>query len=105
MGWIEGDHLNTVNDDPLPLTAQEASIVDHMNADHVDSLLLYSQYYHNLAGDNAEMLGIDQFGFDIMLDHGEQNQMVRFDFDETIKDAQDARKAMVAMSNTAKAAS
>lgn len=103
MGWIEGAQLNTPAETECPLIAQEESIINHMNTDHVESMLGYCQHFHQLSGDNAQMIGIDQYGFDVSLDQEAAQQLLRFSFDQPIQDAQSARKALVAMSKAVQA--
>ncbi|MDP1765907.1 MAG: DUF2470 domain-containing protein [Methylotenera sp.] len=114
MGWISreklsGDTLsgNKLSDgnptDNSQLSAQETSIIGHMNADHVHSLIAYSKHFHGINAEHAEMLGIDSDGFDakVTISNG-QTQILRFNFDQPIHDAQSARAALVSMSKAAK---
>lgn len=102
MGWLEGDALNTpLDESDTPLATQEAGIIEHMNADHVHSMLAYSQHFHGMRGDTAQMLGIDTDGFDVTLMTDERPQRLRFNFDQPIQNAGDARKALVEMSKVA----
>jgi putative heme iron utilization protein len=79
-----------------PLAEQESDILAHMNADHADDLRAYCRHVHGIEAQRAEMIGIDPDGFDVRADqHG-----LRFDFDETVADAQAARRALVALSRT-----
>lgn len=98
MGWLEGDALNTHEDLNLPLVAQETDIITHMNEDHRHSLLAYCKHFHQADGEAAEMLGIDPDGFDVKLVNQAQERILRFDFDQPIQDAHEARMALVAMS-------
>lgn len=76
------------------LGEQETAILDHMNADHADSLRAYCRHVHGIAPADASMIGIDAFGFDVLADGKEW----RFDFTAPITDAQSARAELVAMS-------
>jgi heme iron utilization protein len=105
MGWIAGDTaLRAEISDNSPLAVQETSIIEHMNADHEHSLIAYSKHFHNVITTHAEMLGIDTDGFDakVNIEDG-KTQILRFNFDQPIQDAQSARMALVNMSNVAKA--
>lgn len=109
MGWISGEGLSNnklsvssqVNN--LQLAAEETSIIEHMNADHIHSLLAYSKHFHSIIAEHAEMLGIDSDGFDakVTISNGE-TQVLRFNFDHPIHDAPSARAALISMSKTAK---
>lgn len=103
MGWIAGDTiLSSEIKENTQLAAQETAIIEHMNADHVHSMIAYSKHFHNVSATHAEMLGIDTDGFDakVTLVEG-KTQMLRFNFDNHIHDAQSARMALVAMSKVA----
>jgi heme iron utilization protein len=91
MGWIEGDTMQIPSN---PLFFEEPSILEHMNADHIESLKAYCQHFHQLSPENAEMIGIDSLGFDIRID---AEKLLRFNFDSPINNAQEARTALVAM--------
>jgi putative heme iron utilization protein len=76
-----------------PLTKQEDDVVTHMNADHRDPLRHYWKSFHQDAALTVEMLGIDCDGFDLHAD----SKILRVDFAEEVLDAQQARRALVAM--------
>ena len=65
-----------------------------MNHDHTVALQHYCQQYHGVTAMNVIMLGIDCDGFDVRAD----SQLLRFEFNEPVLSAQDARKALVSMS-------
>ena len=96
MSWITGQELKSPRS---PLAAQEAGILDHMNADHHDSLLQYCAHVHGVKATNAKMVGIDSDGFDVRTD----TALLRFDFEQPIHDAQGARAALVALSKQCRA--
>lgn len=105
MSWMPSSELlNPTPAENSLLASQEASIVEHMNADHADSLLAYCRHYHQLDVSGAQMLGIDSDGFDVKANVGSDTKMLRFDFDQPIHDAQSARAALVQMSKLAKIA-
>jgi putative heme iron utilization protein len=110
MGWIAGDKI--ANDNFLadsPLAGQETAIIEHMNADHVESMLAYCKHFNKITATHAQMLGIDSGGFDVKVDMpntnlqaGTYTKTIRFSFDQPIHDAQSARLALVGMSKAAK---
>jgi hypothetical protein len=104
MGWIAGDTvLSAEIAENSPLAAQETSIIEHMNADHVHSLIAYSKHFHNISATHAEMLGIDTDGFDAKVTKADGGtEILRFSFEQPIHDAQSARMALVEMSKAAK---
>jgi hypothetical protein len=110
MGWMAGDEL--ANDDMAtesPLASQETAIIEHMNADHVHSLIAYCKHFHAIEVSHAQMLGIDSGGFDVKVNlttidlaTGTKTKLIRFNFEQPIHDAQSARLALVGMSKAAK---
>jgi len=93
--WIAGEELRSPANQ---LAEQESVILDHMNADHADSLRAYCRHIHDIAASSAEMVGIDTDGFDIRADE----RLLRFSFDATVTDAATARTALVSLSKAAK---
>ncbi len=75
------------------LAEHETDIITHMNQDHADNLRQYCLSYHSVEALDVAMLGIDYDGFDVLADE----QILRFEFDEPVSDAAEARKALVAM--------
>lgn len=103
MNWFSGYELAHSLSSDSPLAHQESAIIEHMNADHAQSLMSYCQYFHGLLATQATMLGIDCDGFDVNALIGEKSTSLRFDFEQPIHDAQSARAALVAMSKLANA--
>ena len=99
MSWIPGAELRSPR---TPLAAQEAGILDHMNADHADSLIAYCRHVHQLSPDRARMIGIDSDGFDVRAEDSAGSQLLRFDFEQPIQDAQQARAALVTLSKASR---
>lgn len=89
--WVKAENYRV---ESYPLIEQESGILAHMNADHADSLRRYCQHVHQVEAQTAEMVGIDCDGFDVRAD----GDVYRFDFPESVLDAQQARAALVAMS-------
>ena len=82
--WLEPGEFQMEN----PFSAvQEMRIVEHMNKDHADAL----RHYAN--GAATVMTGIDAEGFDALAG----NRKVRFDFDTPVRNMDEARQALVAM--------
>jgi putative heme iron utilization protein len=96
MGWLEGSELTIPSN---PLFIEESSILEHMNADHQLNLKAYCQHYHQMKVDTVKMIGIDSLGFDI---RANSNRLLRFNFDQPITNAQEARSALVAMAKACK---
>jgi putative heme iron utilization protein len=88
--WIPGDELRAPAN---RLAAQEAAILDHMNADHAENLSAYCRHIHGIEAAQAIMIGIDTAGFDVRAN----DKLLRFAFDTPVTDAQEARQALVAL--------
>lgn len=96
MGWLLAEPMLSARS---PLPAQEAGILTHMNADHGDNLRAYCQHVHGITADAVEMIGIDADGFDVRADQ----QVLRFNFEQPIQDAQGARAALVTLAQACRA--
>lgn len=100
MSWVDAAAYAAA--EPDPLAPHAAGIIGHMNADHADSLVLYATVFVQRAGTTtATMTGIDRHGFTMTVDGGEQ---VRLEFAEDVTTPTEARTALVAMVQEARAA-
>jgi putative heme iron utilization protein len=99
FGKIHWINMEQYSVPPYPLTAQEADVVEHMNADHQDTMRHYCRHFHQCEVLDVAMLGIDCDGFDMRAD----GEVLRIDFAEPVTDAQQARAALVEMARIAKA--
>jgi putative heme iron utilization protein len=92
--WIEPTDF--LVDNPFKGPA-EMAVVGHMNADHQEAMRNYCEHYKSInlkAEDRVQMVGIDSEGFDVYVN----KTKVRFDFDQPVTNAQEARMALVALS-------
>ncbi len=95
--WVEVSRFFTPENQ---LATQEKAIIAHMNADHPHNLAAYCRHVHGVDTGSAQMIGIDTDGFDVRT---ASEQQLRFDFSEPVLDAQSARSALVAMTETSRA--
>lgn len=103
MSWMASDELLNIADNTnSQLASQETAIIEHMNADHADSLIAYCRHFHQLDVSEARMLGIDSDGIDVKAISGAETKIIRFEFEQPVHDAQSARAALVQMSKAAK---
>ena len=104
MGWLSAEALQPSDfSENVKLASQETAIIEHMNEDHVHSLIAYSKHYHQVSATHAQMLGIDTDGFHAqVIDEKDKSQCLRFNFEAPIHDALSARMALVNMSKEAK---
>lgn len=92
-------------DEPLGALAAThvARIVGHMNDDHADSLLDYARHLAGVpSATSAQMTHVDAAGFGLSADTPEGPRQLRLPFDAPIRDAGDARSALVAMAERAR---
>jgi hypothetical protein len=80
------------------LTAVEADIVGHMNADHTDALSAIAVAHGAETGDGWRMTGIDPGGFDML----KGAAALRVPFPAPVRTAGDARAALVAATKAAR---
>ena len=82
----------------------ERHMMDHMNADHADSNLMYVKVYGNLWGATAaRMVTLDKDGMDLEVTLPGGAQRIRIPFDHRLEDEADAQRTLVAMSRHAQA--
>ena len=80
----------------------ERSMMDHMNADHADSNLMYAKVYGSLwRATAARMVALDKMGMDLEVTVPEGMQRLRVLFDHCLQDEADAQRTLVAMSRHA----
>ncbi len=94
--WVEPEAWHC---DAGELEGAEADILEHMNADHRDTLRAYVAKARGSEPETAQMIGIDPDGFDLRADGG----MVRIEFDAPVRDAESARAALVDLARQARA--
>lgn len=96
MSWMAGVDMTPPANQ---LAEVETSVIEHMNADHMDSLIAYCRHFHGFDAKHVEMIGIDCDGSDVKSENSAGNpQILRFQFESPISDAATARTALVAMS-------
>ena len=84
--------------------ASERSMMDHMNADHADSNLMYVKVYGHLWGATAaRIVTLDKEGMDLAVTVPDGVQRIRLTFDHRLQDEADAQHTLVAMSRHAQA--
>ena len=103
MSWIPGDEILIINQQSNEIAALETSMIEHMNADHIDSILLYCQHFHGVAPSRVSLIGVDCDGFNVEAMIADNIKTLRFNFETPIFDANSARAAFVALSKAARA--
>ncbi|NET46302.1 DUF2470 domain-containing protein, partial [Okeania sp. SIO2B3] len=70
-------------------------ICSHMNEDHQDAVLLYSQKFGiSPNATAAKMLSIDAQGMNLTAEVSGESLPIRIEFDHTLKDAEDAHHTL-----------
>jgi heme iron utilization protein len=103
MSWMAGDEIVDVNQSINTIAKLETSMIEHMNADHADSMMQYCAYFYSIYPQAVDLIGIDSEGFDVEAVIEDIIQVLRFQFESPIFDAHSARMAFVALSKTARA--
>ena len=101
MGWITpGDYAAASAD---PLVHASFDIINHMNEDHVESMVLLAKYHMQLDASGAKMTNVDRYGFTMMLKTAEGIRGGRIVFPQATDTPNDVRKVLVEMVKSARA--
>lgn len=95
MGWVEARDYEGATPDPLCEAA--SGILAHMNADHVDSMILLARLHAQLEATEATMTSVDRLGFTLRLKTNEGMKGARINFLHEVATPQDTRKVLVEM--------
>lgn len=95
MGWITAEEYYQAEPDPLADIAAE--ILQHMNADHADSLILLAKVFGNVETEEAVMTSVDRLGFQVRLKTGERVYGTRIPFIREVRTPQEARTVLMEM--------
>ena len=95
MGWVDATAYAEAAPDPLAESAP--GILAHMNADHVDSMILLARTHAQIEATEAAMTSVDRLGFSLRLKTGEGMKGARVNFLREVADAQETRKLLVEM--------
>jgi len=100
MGWVgETEYVHAA---PDPLADAAPGILAHMNADHVNSMILLAKIHSQLDATEAAMTSVDRLGFTLRLKTDEGMKGARVNFLSEVKNAQETRKMLVEMVRQAK---
>jgi len=95
MGWVEAAEYALAGPDPLAEAAQ--GIVEHMNADHADSLVLLARAHTNLEAESAVMTSVDRLGFQLRVQVPGGVKGARVAFLREVRTAGETRSVLVEM--------
>ena len=102
MSWMAGEEIVNKNQQSNEIAQLETGMIEHMNADHTESMMLYCQHFYGVAPSRVTLIGVDCDGFDVEAVIADDIKMLRFTFDAPIFDANSARMAFVALSKSAR---
>ncbi|MBW4038825.1 MAG: DUF2470 domain-containing protein [Acidobacteria bacterium] len=102
MGWVEQTDYTHAAPDPLAEAAP--AILAHINADHVDAMILLARTHAQLDATEATMTSVDRLGFTLRLKTSDGMKGPRINFPREVTTPQDTRKMLVEMVQQAKAA-
>jgi len=95
MSWVSAADYAAAEPDPLAGEAA-AGIVEHMNADHADSLVLLARALGGRPdATEAVMTAVDRYGFDLVAAGPSGRAAVRVGFDAPVTTPAGARPAMI----------
>jgi len=95
MGWVDANEYELASPDPLAASAP--GILAHMNADHVDSMILLARAHAGIEASEAAMTSIDRLGFTLRLKTADGMKGTRINFPSEVRTPQETRKVLVEM--------
>lgn len=95
MGWVSAQDYTLASPDPL--ATQAPGIMAHMNADHIDAMILLARVYAGIEASEASMTSVDRLGFFLRLKTAEGMKGTRINYLREVATAQEARKVLVEM--------
>ena len=95
MGWVEASDYEHAAPDPLAEVAPD--ILAHMNADHLDSMILLARSNARLEASEATMTSVDRMGFYLRLKTNDGIKGARINFLHEVSTPQEAREVLVEM--------
>ncbi|HEY3723054.1 MAG TPA: DUF2470 domain-containing protein [Acidimicrobiia bacterium] len=103
MSWVDAADYRAATPDPLVDAA--AGIIEHMNADHADTQVMFCRHFAGLAGtESATMSAVDRYGFDLVAVSDTHRTAVRLAFPDECTTGDEVRRAMIDMVEEARAA-
>ena len=95
MGWVTAAEYQHAEVDPLSEAA--AGILEHMNADHKDSLVSLARVFAGLEPLEVEMISVDRLGFQVRAKTQDGVRGARIGFLREVRDPAQTRKVLVEM--------
>jgi putative heme iron utilization protein len=95
MGWVTA--ADYAASQPDPLADSIAGIIQHMNADHKDSLVLLARAYAKIEAQEATMTAVDRLGFHVRLKTQDGMRGTRIAFLREVRNSTETRNVLVEM--------
>jgi hypothetical protein len=95
MGWVDAQDYEQAAPDPLAEAAP--GILAHMNADHVDAMILLARSHADIEATEATMTSVDRLGFSLRLKTNDGVKGARINFLHEVATPQDTRTVLVEM--------
>jgi heme oxygenase (biliverdin-IX-beta and delta-forming) len=95
MGWVTA--ADYAASQPDPLADSIAGIIQHMNADHKDSLVLLARVYARIEAQEATMTAVDRLGFHVRLKTQDGMRGTRIAFLREVRNSTETRNVLVEM--------
>ena len=95
MGWVTAAEYSQAESDPL--AEHKNDIMQHMNADHKDSLILLAKRFAGIEAQEAEMTSVDRLGFQVRLRTQDGMHGARIAFLREVSDPLETREVLIEM--------
>ena len=95
MGWIAASEYYQGQPDPLADAATD--IIQHVNADHADSLILLARKFAGMESHEAVMTSVDRLGFQVRLKTPDGVRGTRIPFLREVRNPGEARNVLIEM--------
>lgn len=95
MSWVAASEYGSSQADPL--ADSMAAIIQHMNADHKDSLVLLARKFAGIEAQEATMTAVDRLGFNLRMKTQEGMKGARIAFPREVRNSGEARNGLVEM--------
>jgi heme iron utilization protein len=95
MGWVSASEYG--RSQPDPLADSMAEIIQHMNADHKDSLVVLAREFARVESQEATMTSVDRLGFHVRLKTQDGIRGARIAFLREVNNPAETRRVLVDM--------
>lgn len=102
MGWVNASDYEAAAPDPLADAAP--GILSHMNADHIEAMVLLAKIHARIEAMEATMTSVDRLGFSLRLKTRDGFKGTRINFLREVLTPQDTRAALIELVRQARAA-